>query len=132
MDSLYKKQTGWRRIVAAAGHSLAGFSHAYRSESAFRQEVWICLPAVLLAPLIGKSWTETALLVGSAMLVLIIELLNSSIESAVDRISLEWHELAKRAKDMASAAVLTSLTLFVGLWLTAIVRWIVDHQYVLP
>ena len=116
----HKGRTGLNRIWHATGYSMAGFAAAYRSESAFRQEVWLCGPAVLLAPFVGRGWAEAALLAGSALLVLIVELLNSSLESAIDRISLDLHELSKRAKDMASAAVFLSLVFFAGVWLVAI------------
>lgn len=108
------------RVIHATGYSMAGLGTAYRGESAFRQEFWL---AVLMAPIafwIGRSWVETALLIGSLLLVLIVELLNSGIEAAIDRVSLELHELSKRAKDLASAAVFVSLLLCAGIWLTAL------------
>jgi diacylglycerol kinase (ATP) len=73
-----------------------------------------------LAFWLGKTWVETALLAGSVLLVMIVELLNTSVESAIDRIGPEWHELSKRAKDMGSAAVLLSLLLCLGIWLAAL------------
>ena len=79
--------------------------------------------AVLLLPLsfwLGKNWIETALLAGSVLFVMIVELLNTGIETAIDRIGPEWHELSKRAKDMGSAAVLLSLLLCAGIWLAAL------------
>jgi diacylglycerol kinase (ATP) len=69
---------------------------------------------------LGQNWTETALLAGSVLLVMIVELLNTSVESAIDRIGPEWHDLSKRAKDMGSAAVLLSLLLCVGIWSAAV------------
>ena len=120
MNNPHKGRTGLNRVLHATGYSLAGFKAAYRGESAFRQEVWICGPAVLWAPFLGATWIEAALLAGSALLVLIVELLNSSLESAIDRISLDLHDLSKRAKDMASAAVFLSLVFFAGVWLAAI------------
>ncbi|MBC7482544.1 MAG: diacylglycerol kinase [Rhizobacter sp.] len=120
MSNPYKGRTGIDRVIHATGYSMAGLGTAYRGECAFRQEFWL---AVLMAPLafwIGRSWVETALLISSLLLVLIVELLNSGIEAAIDRVSLEWHELSKRAKDLASAAVLLSLALCAGIWLTAI------------
>ncbi len=90
------------------------------SETAFRQEV---LAAIVLLPLsvwIGQSWVETALLAGSVMIVLMVELLNTAIEAVVDRIGPEWHELSRRAKDMGSASVLLSLVLCGGVWLAAL------------
>lgn len=113
-------RTGLTRIVDATGYSLSGLQAAVRSETAFRQEA--CVAAVLL-PLafwIGQSRVDTALLVGSVFLVLIVELLNSAIEAAVDRVSLDRHELSKRAKDLASAAVFLALLLCAGLWISAL------------
>ncbi len=129
MNNPHKGRTGLSRILHATGYSLAGFRAAYRGESAFRQEVWICGPAVLLAPWVGRSWVEAVLLAGSALLVLIVELLNSSLESAIDRISFDLHELSKRAKDMASAAVLLSLVLFAGVWLSQIGSRLFEHVH---
>lgn len=120
MSNPHKGRTGIDRVIHATGYSMAGLTSAYRGESAFRQEFWL---AVLMAPLafwIGRSWVETALLIGSLLLVLIVELLNSGIEAAIDRVSLEWHELSKRAKDFASAAVFLSLLLCAGIWLAAL------------
>lgn len=117
MESAYKGKTGWRRLVGATRHSLAGLAEAARHEQAFRQEL---LLAAILAPLgllLGKTGPERALLVGSVLLVLVIELLNSAIEAAVDRISIEEHPLAKRAKDLGSAAVMSSLAMLGVVWL---------------
>ena len=89
-------------------------------ETAFRQEA---LAAVVLLPLslwLGQNWVEVALLAGSVVLLMIVELLNSGIEAAIDRIGPEWHALSKRAKDMGSAAVLLSLLLCAGIWLAAL------------
>lgn len=120
MNNPHKGRTGLSRILHATGYSLAGFRAAYRGESAFRQEVWICGPAVLLAPWVGRSWVEAVLLAGSALLVLIVELLNSGIEAAIDRVSFELHDLSKRAKDLASAAVMLSLVLCGCIWAAAL------------
>lgn len=120
MSNPYKGRTGLDRIVRAAGYSMDGLRIAYRGESAFRQEVWA---AVLLLPAafwLGRSWVEVALLAGSVLLVLIVELLNSGIEAAIDRVSYELHDLSKRAKDLASAAVLLSLLLCTGIWAAAL------------
>jgi diacylglycerol kinase (ATP) len=116
----HKGRTGIDRILHAAGYSLQGLRSAYRHESAFRQELWL---AVLLLPLalwLGRSWVEVALLAGSVVLVLIVELLNSAIEATVDRVSLDLHELSKRAKDFGSAAVMLSLLLAGGIWAAAL------------
>ena len=120
MTNPHKGRTGIERIVRATGYSIEGLATAYRGESAFRQETWL---AVLMLPLsiwLGRSWIEVALLAGSVMLVLIVELLNSGIESAIDRVSFEMHDLSKRAKDLASAAVFLSLLLCSGIWLAAL------------
>ena len=120
MTNPYKGRTGIDRVVHALGYSFAGLTAAYRGESAFRQEVWV---AVVLAPSafwVGRNWVEVALLIGSTLLVLIVELLNSGLEAAIDRVSFEWHDLSKRAKDLASAAVLLSLLLCAGIWLAAL------------
>lgn len=117
MESAYKGKTGLRRLVDATRHSLAGLAEAARHERAFRQEL---LLAAVLAPLglfLGKTGPERAMLVGSVLLVLVIELLNSAIEAAVDRISIEEHPLAKRAKDLGSAAVMSSLAMLGVVWL---------------
>jgi diacylglycerol kinase (ATP) len=116
----HKGRTGVDRIVHATGYSLAGLRAALAHESAFRQE--LALAAVMLptAFWLGRSWIEMTLLAGSVVLVLIVELLNSAIEAAIDRISLERHELAKRAKDYGSAAVMLALLLCGGVWAAAL------------
>ncbi|MCV2351766.1 diacylglycerol kinase [Paucibacter sp. Y2R2-4] len=116
MSNPYKGRTGFDRILRATGYSLAGLRAAYSGESAFRQEVWLLVVATPLAFWLGRDWVQTALLLGSLMLVLIVELLNSGIEAAIDRVSFELHDLSKRAKDLASAAVLLSLLLSAGIW----------------
>jgi len=108
-ESPYKGKTGLRRILNACGYSLAGLRAAYTCEDAFRQEVWLALLLVPLAFWLPASGVGHALMVGSVLLVLIVELLNSAIEAAVDRVSLENHRLAKRAKDIGSAAVFIAL-----------------------
>jgi diacylglycerol kinase (ATP) len=113
--------TGIRRVVHATFFSLAGLRAAWVNEAAFRQE---CMVAVLLVPAafwLGRSGVERALLAGSCLLVLIVELLNSAIEAAVDRIGTDRHLLAARAKDMGSAAVLVSLCLVALIW--TLVAW---------
>ena len=116
MSNPYKGKTGLARILHATGYSLAGLRAAYTGESAFRQETWLLIIATPLAFWLGQGWVQTALLLGSLMLVLIVELLNSGIEAAIDRVSFELHDLSKRAKDLASAAVLLSLLLSAGIW----------------
>lgn len=119
MSNPHKGRTGLSRILHAAGYSWAGLKAAYTGESAFRQETWLMLIAVPLAFWLGRGWVQIALLLGSLLLVLIVELLNSAIEAAIDRVSFELHELSKRSKDIASAAVLLSLLLAGGIWLAA-------------
>lgn len=110
-----KGRTGWRRVWFAAGYSLQGLQAGW-GEPAFRQEA---LAAAVLLPLsfgLGRNWVEVALLAGSVLLVMIVELLNTCIETAIDRIGPDWNHLSKRAKDMGSAAVLLSLLLAAGIW----------------
>lgn len=103
--------TGWRHLVYSTRYSLKGLSSAWRHESAFRQELSLCLLLLPLAWWIGPGPVEWLLLVGSCLIVLIVELLNSAIESVVDRIGTEHHELSGRAKDLGSAAVMLALML---------------------
>lgn len=114
-----KQRHGLARLVHAFGYSLEGLRAGW-GEAALRQEM---IAAVLLLPLafwVGQSWLEVALLCGGVVLVLIVELLNTGIESAIDRVGPEWHALSKRAKDMGSAAVLLSLLLCGGIWAAAL------------
>lgn len=120
MNNPHKGRTGLERIVRATGYSIEGLQAAYRGESAFRQEFWLAAVMLPASFWLGRSWIEVALLGGSVMLVLIVELLNSGIEAAIDRVSFEMHDLSKRAKDLASAAVLLSLMLCGGIWLAAL------------
>lgn len=116
---------GWRRLMNAWRFSQAGFRAAYRHEEAFRQEVWSLLLLLPLGLWLGTSPVERALLVGSLLLVPIVELLNSAIETNVDRIGLERHELSGRAKDIASAAVFLVIVLATSVWaLVLIPRWL--------
>ncbi|HET6719898.1 MAG TPA: diacylglycerol kinase [Rhodocyclaceae bacterium] len=116
------KHTGITRIFKALGHSRAGLASAYRTEAAFRQEVWLAAMLVPVALLVDVGLLERTLLIGSLLLVMIVELLNSGIEAVVDRISLERHELSKHAKDVGSAAVLLALINLAGVW--ASVLWL--------
>lgn len=116
MTSPYKGKTGLRRVWNALHYSLAGFRSAYQHEDAFRQEVVLAVLLLPLAFVLEDSGSGRALMVGCVLLVLLVELLNSAIEATVDRISLEHHELAKRAKDIGSAAVLLSLLNLAAVW----------------
>jgi diacylglycerol kinase (ATP) len=120
MTNPHKGRTGVDRIARALGYSVAGLRLAYRGESAFRQEFWAAAVLVPLAFWVGRSWIEVVLLTGSVALVLIVELLNSAIEAAIDRVSFEWHELSKRAKDIGSAAVFLAVLVCTGIWLAAL------------
>ncbi|MCH7342091.1 diacylglycerol kinase [Pelomonas sp. CA6] len=120
MSNPHKGRTGLNRLIHATGYSIAGLRAAYSGESAFRQEVWLTLVATPLAFWLGRTWVEIALLLGSLLLLLIVELLNSAVEAAIDRVSFELHALSKRAKDIASAAVFLSLVLCAGIWATAL------------
>ena len=106
MSNPHKGRTGLDRIIHAAGYSWAGLKAAYTGESAFRQETWLCVIAAPLAFWLAKTWEQAALLLGSLLMVLIVELLNSAIEAVVDRVSFERHELSKRAKDIELAALI--------------------------
>ena len=104
------------RIVRAASYSIAGLRAALRRESAFRQEVMLFIVFAPLGAWLGRDGVERALLVGSLMVVLIVELLNSALEAAIDRISKKEHKLSGRAKDMGSASVYLSLALVILTW----------------
>lgn len=114
-----KRRTGLARVWHATGYSLAGLRAGW-GETAFRQEAVAALVMVPLAFWLGRSWIEVALLAGTVVAVMVVELLNTGIETAIDRIGPEWHDLSKRAKDMGSAAVLLSLLLCVGIWAAAL------------
>jgi diacylglycerol kinase (ATP) len=116
MESPYKGKTGLRRLLNAFGYSMAGIKAAYKNEDAFRQEVLMAIVLIPLAIYLGETGLEKAIMIASVLLVIIVELLNSSIEATVDRISLENHNLAKRAKDIGSAAVLLSLVNMAVVW----------------
>jgi diacylglycerol kinase (ATP) len=114
-----KSRTGINRILHATGYSMQGLRAGW-GETAFRQEA---LGSCVLLPLafwVGRTWLEVAVLAAVVVLVLITELLNTGIETAIDRIGPEWHDLSKRAKDMGSAAVLLSIVLCAGVWLAAL------------
>ncbi|MGU3626121.1 diacylglycerol kinase [Comamonas sp. C24C] len=114
-----KSRTGLSRVLHAGGYSLAGLRAGWH-EKAFQQEAVCAFVMIPLALWLGQSWEQTALLAGSVILVLIVELLNTSIEAAIDRIGPEWHELSKKAKDMGSAAVFLALCLCGAVWAAAL------------
>ncbi len=121
MESPFKGKTGIKRLINAIGYSFSGFKAAFQNEDAFRQEVFLTIVLVPLAFYIADSSLEIVLLLFSTLLVPIVELLNSAIEATVDRISLEQHKLAKRAKDIGSAAVFLSLVNLFAVWLIIII-----------
>ena len=116
MDDSHKGRTGLTRLISATRHSLSGLAAAFGHEEAFRQELVLALVLVPAGVMLGKTGVERALLVASVLLVLIIELANSAIEAAVDRVSLDEHALAKRAKDLGSAAVMLALLNTAAVW----------------
>lgn len=114
--SPFKGKTGLRRLINAFGYSLEGFKAAFTHEDAFRQEVFLAIVLIPLAVYWGSSPIERALMIASVLLVLIVELLNSAIEAAVDHTSTEHHALAKQAKDIGSAAVFIALLIVAVVW----------------
>jgi len=114
--SPFKGKTGIRRLINAFGYSLEGFKAAFVHEDAFRQEVFLAVVLIPLAIYLGDSPVEQAMLIASVLLVLIVELLNSAIEAAVDHTSTEHHALAKQAKDIGSAAVFIALLIVAVVW----------------
>ena len=116
VESPFKGKTGIARVFRAFFYSLAGLSTAWKCESAFRQEVVLAVVMIPVACFVPVTPVERALLVATVLLVLVVELLNSSIEAAIDRISTDHHLLSKRAKDAGSAAVFMSLVLCGVVW----------------
>lgn len=108
--------TGLSRIWYALGYSWKGICASWRHEAAFRQELLLCLVLVPVAIWLGESLLEQVLLIAALLLVLIVEILNSAIESVVDRMGEEYHELSGRAKDQGSAAVLLAIVLAMMVW----------------
>ena len=108
------------RIISATGNSLSGLRAAWQTEQALRYELYALLVVVPVAWWLGKDGIERALLIGSCLLVVVVELLNSAIETAVDRIGDDYHELSGRAKDIGSAAVLCSIILAGMVWLVVL------------
>jgi diacylglycerol kinase (ATP) len=121
-ESPYKGQTGLRRVLSATRNSLEGFVAAVRHEDAFRQELIAASVLIPLALWLGRSGFERALLVASVLFVLVVELLNSAVEATVDRISFDNHRLAKRAKDIGSAAVMLAIAMAAAVWVLVMIR----------
>ena len=122
MVSVIKTKHGLNRFINALKYSRQGLKAAWCSEAAFREEVIALGLSIPLALWLGETGLERALLISSVLLVLIVELLNSAIEAVVDRVGEEQHELAGRAKDMGSAAVLLTLCLTVLIWLSILLN----------
>ena len=114
-----KDRKGLDRVWHAAGYSVAGLRDGWH-ETAFRQEAIAAIALLPLSLWLGRTWVETALLAASVVLVMIVELLNTAVETAIDRIGPEWHDLSKRAKDMGGAAVFLSLLVCAGIWAAAL------------
>ena len=112
----FKGKTGLVRLWNALGYSRDGLAAAWKNEAAFREEILLAAVAIPLALFLGKTGVDRSILIGSIILILIVEILNSAIEAVVDKASPEKHELAKRAKDMGSAAVLFSLLNAAVVW----------------
>jgi diacylglycerol kinase (ATP) len=113
---LLASMTDFARVSSAAQYSMAGLRAALRKEAAFRQEVILFIVMAPLGAWLGRNGIERSLLIGSLLLVLIVELLNSAIEATVDRVSKKYHKLSGRAKDMGSAAVIISIAFVVLVW----------------
>jgi diacylglycerol kinase (ATP) len=110
------------RLISASGNSWSGLVAAWRTQQALRYELYVLLVVVPSGWWLGKDGVERALMIGSAFLVVVVELLNSAIETAIDRIGEGYHELSGRAKDMGSAAVLCSILLAVMVWLIILIH----------
>lgn len=116
MDSAHKSKSGLARIGRALRYSLQGFAAAWRNEHAFRQELMLCLVLLPFALFLPLEILERVVLITTLFIVLVVELLNSAIEAVVDRVSLDNHDLSKRAKDLGSAAVFLSLVIAGMAW----------------
>ena len=122
MKSPYKGKTGIKRLLNAFKYSVAGTLAAFKHEDAFRQEVILSIILIPLAIYLGQTPIEQALMITSILLIIIVELLNSSVEATVDRISVKRHKLAKRAKDIGSAAVFFSLVNASVIWFLILIK----------
>ena len=113
---------GIARVIAAGGYSWAGLKACFKSEAAFREELYVCIALIPLALWLGDTGVEQALMIGSLLLVLIIELCNTAVEAVVDRVGDDYHELSGKAKDIGSAAVFVSLCNVVIVWLLVLLN----------
>lgn len=118
--SEYKSVGGVARVFAATRYSMQGFAHAFSHEAAFRQELLLVVPLIATLPFGKLGALENLFVIALGIAVLVVEILNSAIEAVVDRVSLERHPLAGRAKDLGSAAVFLSITMFVTSWLVLV------------
>jgi diacylglycerol kinase (ATP) len=122
MKSPYKGKTGFKRLMNAFSYSIAGTLAAFKHEDAFRQEVFLAVVLTPVALYFGETAIDQALMISSLLFIIVVELLNSSIEATVDRISVKHHKLAKRAKDIGSAAVFFSLINAAVIWFLLLVK----------
>ncbi len=118
-ENLQKQRRGLNRVIHAFGYSLQGLK-AGMYEPAFKQEAYLAFVLIPLSFFVGSNWVEISILSGSVLFVLTVELLNTGLESAIDRVGPQWHDLSKRCKDLGSAAVLLSILLCMGIWLAAL------------
>ena len=125
-ENLQKQRRGIDRVIPAFGYSLQGLQ-AGMHEPAFRQEAYLAFVLIPLSFYLGNNWVEISLLSGSFIFVLIVELLNTGLESAIDRVGPQWHDLSKRCKDLGSAAVLLSILVCMGIWLSALIIKFSQH-----
>lgn len=119
-ENLQKQRRGLDRVVHAFGYSVQGLQAAMH-EPAFKQEAYLAFVLIPLSFFLGNNWIEISLLSGTVIFVLTVELINTGLESAIDRVGPQWHDLSKRCKDLGSAAVLLSILFCMGVWLTALV-----------
>jgi diacylglycerol kinase (ATP) len=117
-ENLQKKRRGLNRVIHAFGYSIQGLRSAMH-ETAFRQEAYLSCILIPSSFILGNNWLEISMLNGTVVLVMIVELLNTGLESAIDRVGPQWHDLSKRCKDLGSAAVLLSIVLCACVWLSA-------------
>ena len=121
------KPQGWRRMFFTIRYSILGFKAAWEHEESFRQQLIVAVIALPLSILIAKNWGEYVILLGSLMLILIVELLNSALETIVDRISTEHHPLSGRAKDLGSAAAMLAMVMAGIIWGSLIILRLLGH-----
>lgn len=116
------EDVGFARLVSAAKFSMAGFKAAYVSEAAFRQEIWLAIVLIPLAFWVGDTALEIGLLIVSVLFLMIVELLNSALETVVDRVGEEYHPLSGKAKDICSAAVMMAIGILIVVWVAVLLN----------